>query len=178
MAVNIQTPTLGIAAYSGTGKTTLLRKVIPLLLAKNLHLGLIKHSHHKFEIDRPGKDSYILAKAGATQTVVASARRTAIITQHEEEAESTLWNLVKRLDAKGLDLILVEGFKYQPIPKIELTRPILGNPLLYLHDPLVIAVATDTPLATATDLPLLDLNDPLALADFIYAEMQKQAAIR
>ena len=178
MAMNLQTPTLGIAAFSGTGKTTLLRQIIPLLRAKNLRLGLIKHSHHAFEIDRPGKDSYILARAGAVQTVVASARRTAIITQHQPDAGPTLWNFIKRLDTKGLDLILVEGFKYQPIPKVELHRPILGHPLLCLHDPSVIAVAADAPLATAINLPLLDLNDPLAFANFIYAEMLKQAAIR
>ena len=114
MAVNMQTPTLGIAAFSGTGKTTLLRQIIPILRAKNLRLGLIKHSHHAFEIDRPGKDSYILARAGALQTIVASGQRTAIITQHKADPESMLCNLVKRLDAKGLDLILVEGFKHQP----------------------------------------------------------------
>ena len=177
MAVTIQTPTLGIAAFSGTGKTTLLRQVIPLLRAKNLRLGLIKHSHHAFEIDRPGKDSYILTRAGAVQTIVASARRTAIVTQYEATAAPiaapTLWNFVKRLDTKELDLILVEGFKYQSISKIELHRPILGHPLLCLQDPSVIAVAIDAPLAISIDLPLLDLNDPQAVADFIYTKMLK-----
>ena len=174
MVVNLRTPTLGIAAFSGTGKTTLLRQIIPILRAKNLRLGLIKHSHHAFEIDRPGKDSYILARAGALQTVIASARRTAIITHHKADTEPSLWNLVKRLDAKGLDLILVEGFKHQPIPKIELHRPVLGHPLLCLHDSSVIAVATDAPLGVAIKLPLLDLNDPLVLTNFIYSEMLKQ----
>ena len=178
MVINIQTPILGIAAFSGTGKTTLLRQIIPLLRAKNVRLGLIKHSHHAFEIDRPAKDSYILARAGAVQTVVASARRTAIITQkNEADVEPTLWDFVKRLNAKNLDLILVEGFKHQPIPKIELHRPILGHPLLCLYDPSVIAVATDVPLANKINLPILDLNDPLAVANYIYAQITKQATI-
>lgn len=161
----LATPTLGFAAFSGTGKTTLLRRLIPLLRERGLHLGLLKHSHHAFEIDRPGKDSDVLRQAGAIRMLVTSARRTVLII--EQETEPTLAELLQRLDDKGLDLILMEGFKREPISKIELHRPSLGQSLLCLADPLIIAAAADAPLAATPAVPVLSLNDPAAIADFI-----------
>ena len=169
MSITTQTPVLGIAAFSGVGKTTLLRQVIPLLCDRGLRLGIIKHSHHAFEVDKPGKDSFILRQAGAAQIVVASARRTALITDTPGAQEMIpLFPLVQQVDSAGLDIILVEGFKYYPFPKIELYRPALGHPLLCRNDPAIIAVATDASLSIVTGIPILDLNDPIDIADFIH----------
>ena len=167
MIAPLRTPVLGVAAFSGTGKTTLLGQVIPLLKARGLKLGLVKHSHHSFEIDKPGKDSYKLSRAGAVQTIIASRQRTVKIVNHAVHAEPTLADFLQRLDNERLDLILVEGFKYQAIPKIELHRPSLNKPLLCVSDAFVIAVATDTPLALQVSVPLLELNNPAMIADFI-----------
>lgn len=159
------TPVVGFAAFSGTGKTTLLCRLIPLLRERGLRLGLVKHSHHAFEIDRPGKDSHRLRQAGAARVVVASARRRALIARHSPPGRLTLDDFLRRLDDGALDLLLVEGYKYYPIPKIELHRPGLGYPLLAVEDPDIIAVASDAPLAVA--VPVLDLNDPAMIAEFI-----------
>lgn len=163
--MNPTLPVLGFAAFSGTGKTTLLTQLIPLLRQRGWHVGLIKHSHHTFEIDVQGKDSYLLRQAGARQTMIASTRRTVVMEQHRQPWH--LESLLHWVASDNLDIILVEGFKHYPIPKIELHRPGLGYPLLYQHDPTVIAVATDAPLALATTLPVLDINDPEPIADFI-----------
>ena len=167
MITPLRTPVLGLAAFSGTGKTTLLRRVIPLLRMRGLKLGLIKHSHHSFAIDKPGKDSYNLSRAGAMQTVIASRQRTVTVVNHTANAEPALAQFLQRLDDDHLDLILVEGFKYQPIPKIELHRPSLNQPLLCSHDPFIVAVASDAPLAMQIAIPILDLNNPAIIADFI-----------
>lgn len=160
-------PLLGFAAFSGVGKTTLLKRLIPLLTAHGLRLGLIKHSHHAFTIDRPGKDSAVLAQAGAVQTAVVSARRSALIVQ-QQQGELALADLVARLaTAPALDLVLVEGFKHQMLPKIELHRLSLGHPLLCRTDPWVRAVASDAALDAAVPVPVFDLNNPPALAAFI-----------
>ena len=160
-------PVLGFAAFSGTGKTTLLIQLIPLLRARGLRSGLIKHGHHAFEVDKPGKDSYLLRQAGATQVMVASARRTLLTKTTAGEAE--LSTLLHQVAANHeLDIILVEGFKHHPIPKIELHRPSLGYPLLYRQDPAVIAVAADAPLPMPISIPVLALNDPPAIAAFIH----------
>ena len=164
-----RTPVLGLAAYSGTGKTTLLRSLIPLLGQRGLRLGLIKHSHHAVEIDKPGKDSYRLRQAGATQMLVASAYRIALMMAHEPGETPGLGEFLRRLDGHDLDLILVEGFKHSPIPKVELHRPSLGHPLLCPDDPCILAVATDGPLGSAVAVPILDLNAPRAIAEFIRA---------
>lgn len=165
-------PVLGFAAYSGTGKTTLLKRLIPLLRGQGLRLGLIKHAHHDFDPDIPGKDSYELRKAGATQVLVASHRRWALVTEREVVEEPALQPLLERLDRERLDLILVEGFKHECFPKIELHRPSMGRPPIHPRDPGVIAVAADAELADATELPLLDLNDPAAIAGFILTWME------
>jgi len=158
---------LGLAAPSGTGKTTLLRQIIPLLGQRGLRVGLVKHTHHDFDLDTPGKDSYELRKAGAAQVLLASHHRWALIMERNPPHDPILAQVLERLDASTLDLILVEGFKHAPIPKIELFRTALGRPPQYPNDPRVIAVATDGELPVPTDLPRFDLNDPQALARFV-----------
>lgn len=160
-------PVLGFAAYSGTGKTSLLIRLIPLLRARGLRVGMVKHAHHNFEIDTPGKDSFELRKAGADQVLVASRRMWALIAEQVPEAEPGLGELLERIDGRRLDLILIEGFKHLSFPKIELHRPLLGRPLLFPDDGNVIAVACDGPLPTPTSLPVLNLNDPGEIASFI-----------
>ncbi|CDG19378.1 molybdopterin-guanine dinucleotide biosynthesis protein MobB [Xenorhabdus doucetiae] len=158
-------PILGITAYSGTGKTTLLRQVIPLLRQQHIRVGLIKHTHHNMDVDKPGKDSYELRKAGAAQTLVASRQRWALMTETPELAELDLGYLASRFDTNSLDLILVEGFKQEPIPKIALYRNGLNHTVDEILDPYVIAIASD--IALATRLPQLDINRPEHVATFI-----------
>lgn len=161
-------PLLGFCAYSGTGKTTLLTRLIPLLRAQGLRPGVIKHAHHRFDVDQPGKDSYELRAAGADQVLVASRRRMALMREFPEPRdEPRLADLIGHLASEALDLILIEGFKHEPIPKIELHRPALGHPFIHANDMLVIALACDAPVTPARDLPLLDLNDPAGMLGFI-----------
>jgi len=165
--VESRVPVLGFAAYSGTGKTTLLTELIPLLKVKGLRVGVIKHAHHKVEIDKPGKDSYELRRAGAGQVLLATAQRWALMVEEDAGGDPDLQRMLDRLDATVLDLILVEGFRHVPFPKIELHRPALGKPLLFPQDSSIIAVAADAELPADTVLPLLDINDPGAIRDFI-----------
>lgn len=167
---NAQVPILGFAAFSGTGKTTLLRKLIPVLTGRGLRLGLIKHAHHAFEIDYPGKDSYELRKAGASRVMLSSSHRRACITEHPDPFEPTLAGELAFFDQTGLDLILVEGFKRERFPKIELHRPGLGKPLLFPGDDAIIAIATDAEPAVAPPIPRLDLNDCEAIAAFVLGD--------
>lgn len=167
MSINSEIPVLGFAAYSGTGKTTLLVKLLPLLSAKNIRTAVIKHAHHDFDIDHKGKDSYELRKGGARQMLVGSEKRWALIVENNENKKSTLKDFISFLNHDDLDLILVEGFKPEDIPKIELTRPSLGNPFFYTKDKSIIAIATDTELPEKTSLPVLDINNPGQIADFI-----------
>lgn len=164
---NARVPVLGFAAFSGTGKTTLLKQLIPLLTAHNLRVGLIKKSHHNFEIDQPGKDSHELRMAGANPVMLTSSHRRAIITERESPSEPVLDDELAYFDQSGLDLVLVEGFKHERFPKIELHRPALGKPLLYPNDSSIIAVATDATLKIKPSLPVLDLNRPATVAAFI-----------
>ncbi len=159
-------PLLAIAAWSGTGKTTLLKKLIPELRARGIRPGLIKHTHHNMDVDTPGKDSFELRKAGAAQTLVASQQRWALMVETPEEPELDLAYLVSRMDASTLDMVLVEGFKHEPVAKIVLFRDGCGHsPEELAIDEYVIAVASDVPLAL--DVPLLDINDIQQLTDFI-----------
>ncbi|NHB93980.1 molybdopterin-guanine dinucleotide biosynthesis protein MobB [Photorhabdus cinerea] len=158
-------PLLGITAYSGTGKTTLLKKVIPLLRQQQIRVGLIKHTHHDMDVDKPGKDSYELRKAGAEQTLVANQQRWALMTEISDSRALDLSYLANRFDSDSLDLILVEGFKDEPINKIALYRRIINRPLNDLLDQHVIAVASDEKLETT--LPQLNINQPEQVADFI-----------
>lgn len=167
MTIHAAVPVLGFAAYSGTGKTTLLVKLLPLLSARGLRIGMIKHAHHNFEIDYPGKDSYELRHAGACQMLVGSSRRWALITETPAGHELDLQACLDRLDQDSLDLVLVEGFKPGDIPKIELHRPALGKPLLYNDDKSIIAVAHNAPQQLAIACTQLDLDDPEQIAAFI-----------
>jgi len=163
----VKTPLVGFTAISGTGKTTLLIKLITILADKGIRVGIIKHAHHTFDIDQPGKDSYILRKAGASEMLIGSVNRWALMVDAEKDQEFSLQDHILRLDQDNLDLILVEGFKLEEIPKIELTRPSLGNDLFFPNDDNVIAVATDGPLTVETDLPMLDINNPDQIVAFI-----------
>lgn len=164
-------PLLGFCAFgSGIGKTTLLTGLIPVLTLHGLRISVIKHAHHSFDIDHPGKDSYRLREAGAVQMLLGSRHRWALMTElsHTPSGahnEPSLAELLPSIDTSLADLILVEGFKHEAIPKIEIYRPALGKPLLAMHDSHIIAVASDG--AVSTKLPVLDLNDPIAIADFI-----------
>ncbi|HEY8555385.1 MAG TPA: molybdopterin-guanine dinucleotide biosynthesis protein B [Burkholderiales bacterium] len=168
-------PVLGVAAYSGTGKTTLLRKVLPVLRGHGLRVAVVKHAHHSFDTDVPGKDSYELRKAGAVQMLVASRHRWALVTETGDASEPRLEELLPRLDLDQLDLILVEGFKAEAFPKIELYRPSLGHPLLYPLDPSIIAIATDAPLDPPPPLLILDLNRPEQIVEFMLAHARGDA---
>ena len=164
---NTHPPILGFAAFSGTGKTTLLVRLLAVLRARGYRVGVVKHAHHSFEIDKPGKDSYELRKAGAVQTLVASRNRWALVTERDGDDEPRLNDLLRQLDRNALDFILVEGFKAERFPKIELYRPSLGHPLLHPDDDSIIAIAADAPLPAKTRLPRLDLNRPEGIADFV-----------
>lgn len=167
-------PLLGFAAFSGTGKTTLLTQIIPILKHQGLRIGLIKHSHHNFQIDQPGKDSFRLREAGASPVMLVSTHRRAIITDITPAQEPRLADQLKHFDQSELDLILVEGFKAEPFPKIELHRPSLNKPLLYPNDPNIIAIASDCPLQTPDTLTQLDLNQPDMIAAFILNQFMRR----
>ena len=159
-------PVLGFAAFSGTGKTSLLETLLPMLQERSLRVGIIKHSHHDFEIDRAGKDSFRLRKAGAQQMLIASSFRTVVIEEQDPPQVPRLEPLLLKLDRSKLDLILVEGFRHERFPKIELHRRALGKPFLHRQDTSIIALASDEPF-TRTALPQLDLNQPRQIVSFI-----------
>ncbi|HFC91859.1 MAG TPA: molybdopterin-guanine dinucleotide biosynthesis protein B [Leucothrix mucor] len=159
---------IGFVAYSGTGKTTLLCKLIPLLKDKGLRIGVIKHAHHDFDIDHPKKDSYALRKSGADTLLIASHKRTAIIIEHPEvSAEPSFEDALVNIPSADLDLLLVEGFKHADYPKIELHREALNKPYLYPTDPHIIGIACDHDLAPSRLIQQFDLNQPQQIADFI-----------
>ena len=162
-------PVIGLAAPSGTGKTTLLRALLPLFKARGLRVGVIKHTHHDVEMDCPGKDSYEIRMAGADQVMLGARRRWILVGEVRHEAEPELPDLLARLALTELDLVLVEGFRRARFPKIALHRRALGRPLSCPEDGSIIAVASDAPLAPPRGIPLLDLNDPPAIAAFILA---------
>ncbi|GBG15316.1 molybdopterin-guanine dinucleotide biosynthesis protein B [Novimethylophilus kurashikiensis] len=175
--MNFGKPVLGFCAWgSGIGKTTLLTSLIPLLVTRGVRLSVVKHAHHTFDIDQPGKDSYRLREAGAVQMLLGSNKRWALMTERSrtenDEEEVTLGELLPHLDADQVDLVLVEGFKSAAIPKIEVFRPVLGNPLQAASDAHIIAVAADGPVEIA--LPVLDLNTPAAIADFVLDWLHQQ----
>lgn len=167
MTIQARVPIIGFVAFSGTGKTTLLVKLLGLLRQHELRVGIIKHAHHSFELDHPGKDSYELRHAGASQMLIGSRQRWALICETPNAGESELQEYADRLDQTQLDLILVEGFKRDTFPKIELHRPSLGHPLLASDDPGIIAIAHDAPTRLDIDRQQLDINDPAVVADFI-----------
>ena len=163
----VKVPVMGFAAYSGTGKTTLLVSLLGLFTAQGLRVGVVKHAHHTFEIDYPGKDSFELRKAGASQVLIGSEKRWALLVENREPQDAPLERHLKRLDLERLDLVLVEGFKPESIPKIELHRPSLGHDFLHPNDESVVAIAADAALSIETKLPILYLNDPEQIARFI-----------
>lgn len=164
-------PLLGFCAHgSGVGKTTLLTSLIPVLTLHGLRISVIKHAHHSFDIDHPGKDSFRLRESGAVQMLLGSRRRWALMTElsrteNSAETEPGLAQLLPHIDASLVDLIVVEGFKNEPIPKIEIYRPALNKPLLAEADTNIIAIASDG--AVNSKLPVLDLNNPVEIAGFI-----------
>jgi molybdopterin-guanine dinucleotide biosynthesis protein B len=173
MLNNAHLPIIGFAAFSGTGKTTLLKELLPLLRERGLRVGVVKHAHHSFEMDYPGKDSYELRKSGAAQMLIASRARWALVVERVRDREPRLDEVLLELDQASLDLILVEGFKEERFPKIELHRPSLRRPLLFPGDDAIIAVAADAPLDDTAGLPQLDLNRPAAIAAFIVEYVAK-----
>ena len=162
-------PLIGFAAYSGTGKTTLLEKLIPLLKEQGLKVAIIKHAHHNFDIDQPGKDSYRLRKAGAVQTLVASRHRWALIheEQDEKKEEPNLFELLNHINTAELDLVLIEGFKHEAIPRIELHRQALNKDYLYPKDNQIVAIATDINESIHNNLTVLDINNPDQISNYI-----------
>ena len=160
----------GLAGYSGSGKTTLLEQLIPVLRKLGVTLSVIKHAHHDFDIDQPGKDSYRHRQAGAQEVLVSSAQRWALMHELREVTEPSLKDHLARLSP--CDLVLIEGYKREAIPKLEIYRAANGKPLLFPQDPYIIALATDTPLTT--HLPCFDLNDVQSLAQFILQETELQ----
>jgi molybdopterin-guanine dinucleotide biosynthesis protein B len=153
----------GIAGYSGSGKTTLIEKLIPLFAARGLTVSLIKHAHHTFDVDQPGKDSYRHRHAGCQEVLVTSSRRWALMHELRGAPEPALADLVKHVAA--CDLLLIEGFKHEPISKLEVYRSVVGESLLHPQDAYVVAVASDQPVDTR--LPQFRLDDAAAIAAFI-----------
>ena len=158
---------LGFAAWSGTGKTTLLKALIPELRQAGIRVGVINHAHHRFDVDHPGKDSYELRKAGADQMLISSAVRWALMVEQSQGEDPCLNYLFNCLDHSQLDLVLVEGFKQDAFPKIELHRQAVGKPWLYPQDDNIIAIAADQPPEDNCDLPILDLNELQGIKQFV-----------
>lgn len=154
---------MGLAGWSGAGKTTLLRRLIPALTATGLRVSTLKHAHHAFDIDQPGKDSWLHRQAGATEVLIGSANRWALMHELRGAAEPTLAELLTRLSP--VDLVLIEGFKCGPHPKIEIYRHANGKPFLHPEDPSIVALASDTEVAGP--LPSVDLDDVDGVADFV-----------
>jgi molybdopterin-guanine dinucleotide biosynthesis protein B len=155
--------TFGFAGWSGSGKTTLIEKLIPLFVARGLKVALVKHAHHTFDVDQAGKDSYRHRHAGCSEVLVTSSRRWALMHELRGAAEPGLAEHLAHLSP--CDLVLVEGFKREPIPKLEVYRADVGEPLLHPHDADIVAIASDPRLDTR--LPQFDLNDHATIADFM-----------
>lgn len=155
---------LGFAGFSGAGKTTLIEKLIPILVRRGLRVALIKHAHHRFEIDTPGKDSWRHREAGATEVLITSEHRWALMHELRGAPEPSLEEQLARLSP--CDVVLIEGYKRHAIPKIEIHREAHGRPLLQPDDPTIVAVAADTPIVCG--VPLLDLNRVDEIARFLF----------
>jgi len=157
---------IGLAGWSGAGKTTLLAKLIPCLVGRGLTVSTVKHAHHSFDVDQPGKDSHTHRAVGATEVLVASSARFALIHEHRGAPEPTLRELVGKLSP--VDLVIVEGFKREPHPKLEVYRAANGKPLIHPGDPQVIAIASDVAVLAAR-VPIVSLNDVDAIAETVLA---------
>lgn len=158
----------GLAGWSGSGKTTLLEKLIPVLVAHGIRVSTIKQTHHDVDLDQPGKDSYRHRAVGASEVLLTSSSRWALLHELRDEPEPALAQHLSRLSP--CDLVLVEGFKQEAIPKLEIHRPGVGKPLLYPQDPHIIAIASD--VAVEAPLPAFDLNNPTAIAGFILRHLE------
>jgi len=165
----------GLAGWSGSGKTTLVVRLLPELARRGISASTVKHAHDGFDIDQPGKDSYEHRRAGAREVLVASNRRWALLHENQGRAEPDLAELIAQLSP--VDLVLVEGFKSYPHDKLEVHRQALGKPLLCGGDSRIVAVAADGPLAGVA-LPVLELNDAAAVAEFIIDHCGLGAAAR
>ena len=159
---------VGFAGFSGSGKTTLVERLIPALKLRGLRVSVVKHAHHKFDIDHPGKDTWRHREAGAFEVVVASNQRLALMREFERPAQLTVHHLIAEL-YEDVDWVLVEGFKDSNLLKIEVWRAAAGKPALYVTDDFIVAVATDSPehLPQATLRPVLDLNDTDSVAQWL-----------
>jgi molybdopterin-guanine dinucleotide biosynthesis protein B len=156
----------GFAGWSGSGKTTVIEQIIPDLRARGLVVSLIKHAHHAFDIDQPGKDSWRHRKAGCSEVLVTSSARWALMHELKGDAELTLVQALDQLSP--CDLVLVEGYKRAAIPKLEIHRPAIGKPVLYPEDPHIVAIATDQPgRLRDAPVPVLDLSNVNALAELV-----------
>ena len=160
----IVTRIIGLAGWSGSGKTTLITKLIPRLIARGVKVSTLKHAHHGFDLDQPGKDSFFHRAAGATEVVISSAKRWAILHELREEAEWDLGALVAKMSP--VDLVLVEGFKRDAFPKLEIHRAANGKPLIHPQDPHVVGLATDVVLP-GVKIPVIDLNNVELIGDFL-----------
>jgi len=155
---------IGLAGWSGSGKTTLITKLVPRLIARGLRMSTLKHAHHGFDLDQPGKDSFVHRAAGATEVVVSSSKRFAILHELRGEAEWDLPELVAKMSP--VDLVLVEGYKRDAFPKLEIYRAANGKPLIHPDDPHVVAIASDVSLPAAK-VPVVNLDDVEAVADIL-----------
>lgn len=155
---------IGLAGWSGSGKTTLVAKLIPALIARGHSVSTVKHAHHNFDVDQPGKDSHTHRLAGAREVLVSSARRWALMHELRNEPEATLGEIVAHLGP--VDFVIVEGFKSERHPKIEIHRSVVGKPFLYPDDPNVVAIASDEP-PTGARVPVAKLDDVEAVANFV-----------
>ncbi len=158
---------IGLAGWGNSGKTTLITQVIPRLVARGLKVSTVKHAHHEFQIDHPGKDSHVHRMAGATEVLVGSMNRFAIIHELRGEPEPGLPELLSRM--ASVDLVIVEGYKTHPHPKLEVHRAANGKPLLFPEDSCIVAVASDVPLPDA-ELPVIALDDIEKIADVLTVE--------
>lgn len=165
---------VGFAGYSGSGKTTLVEQLIPALKLRGLRVSVVKHAHHKFDIDHPGKDSWRHREAGAFEVVIASNRRLALMREFEQQHEPKVHELIAEL-YDGVDWVLVEGFKNSDLLKVEVWRAEVGKPVRYPDDDFIAAVATDdvSQLPVPTGLDVLDLNDPDAVAGWLVAHGER-----
>lgn len=159
---------VGFAGFSGSGKTTLVEALIPVLKSRGLRVSVVKHAHHKFDIDHAGKDTFRHREAGAFEVVVASGKRLALMREFEKPGELKVHHLIAEL-YDGVDWVLVEGFKESDLPKVEVWRPALGKPALYDEDDFIVAIATDAPdqIAAGTQRPVLDVNAPEAIVQWL-----------
>ena len=165
---------IGLAGWSGSGKTTLIKKLIPSLIARGSSVSTLKHAHHGFDLDQPGKDSFFHRAAGATEVIISSARRWAVLHELREEPEWDLPALVAKMSP--VDLVLVEGFKRDAFPKLEIHRAANGKPLIHPDDPHIVAIAADIALPQAK-IPVIDLNNVEAIADLLLKNAAPVAAI-